>query len=62
MRLFKRTWTTTWRILLFLILWGTLYAPALLVIDIGRNCPGAHHSQVSSGTMDPTIQFSILRK
>lgn len=35
MRLVRKTWTVTWKILLFFILWGTFSAPALLIIDVG---------------------------
>jgi hypothetical protein len=32
-RWLEKTWTATWKILLFLILWGVLCAPGLLVLD-----------------------------
>ena len=35
MHLLKRTWTATWRISLFMMLWGLIYAPAVLVIADG---------------------------
>lgn len=41
MPIFARAWTATWKISLFLILWGLLYAPAVLVIDLDDRGQGA---------------------
>lgn len=40
MSLLKPLWTATWKIALFLILWGVLYAPAVLLLDLGTQPAG----------------------
>jgi len=37
----KKTWTVTWKIILFLTLWGVLYAPAVLGIAVKAQDGGA---------------------
>jgi membrane protease YdiL (CAAX protease family) len=51
MHLLKKTWTASWRILLFVVLWGLLFSPAILVIETTGDG--------GSPIISPTIRFFL---